>query len=113
MLAPLHFFRMEFLDEFEDAKAALACRFYAADLMRFLEYDDKGQFYTVVQKALTSCTLTQMPVCQHFRPIYISGTHGIYIDYRLSIMACRLIIMNADSNRHAVAKAQALLARQR
>ena len=105
-------FRINIFDELLDAVSSRACRFSAQELMRILAYDDAKQFGVVIEAARRACWAQRIPIHYHFRTIFISDHGSVYQEYRLSGLACHLIIMNADPVYPAVAQAQLRLARR-
>ena len=111
-LVPYDPFRSSIFDELMDAVSLRACRFSAQELMRILEYDNAKQFGVVIEAARRACQTQRIPIHHHFRTIFISDCEAVYQDYRLSGLACYLIVMNADPVYPAVAQAQLRLARR-
>jgi hypothetical protein len=110
MLVPFDYFRNFLLDEVFEAVAISRCRYYAADLMESLDYNNRAMFQSVIKKAQFACAVMNIPLRHHFLPVYVSGVQGVYMDIRLSGLACSLIVMNADPQFPAVARAQAFMA---
>lgn len=100
------------IDELLDAISMRECHFSAQALMHNLEYDDAQRFRTVIEAAVRACAVQHMPVQHHFRTIFISDHETVYQDYRLSWLACYLIVMNADPAYPVVAQAQLRLAQR-
>ncbi len=79
---------------------------YASDLMTILEYTTLKSFDTVINKAISTCSTLQIPILNNFVQIERDGI----LDYKLSRFACYLVVMNADSKKTNVAKAQVYFA---
>jgi DNA-damage-inducible protein D len=71
-------------------------------LMGLLGYTNWSSFEGVINKAVTACMSVKASTLDHFRR---DGS-----DYRLTKFACYLVVMNADSRKTEVAKAQAYFA---
>ncbi|MFC1585298.1 hypothetical protein ACFL5V_07110 [Fibrobacterota bacterium] len=107
---PFDYFRNFLLDEVREAAALSQCRYYADELMGSLDYSNRAMFQSVIKKAQCACSVMKIPLRHHFLPVYFSSSQGVYINFRLSGLACRLIVMNADPQFPAVARAQAYMA---
>jgi DNA-damage-inducible protein D len=95
------------MDLFEDATASDR-QFYGSDLARILGYENNTAFDEAIHIALDACAALHIKVRQHFQPLYRQSDGGLYADWKLSRLACTLIILHADPTRPAVMKAQLL-----
>jgi len=89
----------------EDAMAS-HCLFYGSDIARTLGYETDHTFDEVIHTAIRACAALQVTVRYHFLPLYRQGDIGLYADWRLSRLACTLIVMHADPNHPEVTEAQ-------
>jgi hypothetical protein len=101
----------ELRDLLEEARSS-QCRYYGSDLARTLGYDDAAAFRVVVEDAMRECTALQILARHHFRVIFRQGSAGVYSDFKLSRLACVLIVLVADSRRPAVSAAKLSLLKQ-
>jgi len=74
----------------------------ASVLMEHLGYETWQSFSKAINKAMVTCNTLSIPIMENF--VQIEG------DFKLSRFACYLIVMNADSKKIAVARAQAYFA---
>ncbi len=111
MLVPIEYFEFErqIKQSIIDNLATLQCKYSAFELMDALTYHDRKEFDLIVDKAQNTCISLHIPLSCHFRTVYIAQSDGLRRDYRLSRFACYLIVVNADSDYEAVARAQVLL----
>jgi len=112
MLVPYGYFEREeqLCERLQEAFTFRECVYCETDLMTVLTYEDRALFESIIEKAMDACTLLNIPVELHFRPLYEYVEQGLRLEYRLSQFACCLITINADSVHPAVAQAQIALA---
>ncbi len=89
----------------EDAMASHRL-FYASDLARTLGYENDPIFDEVIHTAMRVCVALHIAVRYHFLPLFRQGNDGLYVDWKLSRLACILIIMHADLTHPEVMDAQ-------
>ena len=70
---------------------------YASELLNRLLLSSKFDMENSVRKAIAIFRLTGIPVQEHIRGIYRSDFNGTRKDWRLSELACSLIILSSDS----------------
>jgi DNA-damage-inducible protein D len=80
---------------------------YASELMTYLGYANMKTFTNAINKAIATCTTLQIPIMDNF--FQFINELGEY-DYKLSRFACYLVVMNSDTRKEPVAKAQAYFA---
>ena len=71
-------------------------RYYASELLRKLVHKRDFQIEPAIRKAITICKLTGIPVQDHFRAVYRCDASGLSRDWKLSELACSLIIVSYD-----------------
>lgn len=81
-------------------------RYYASELLNRLMHTDDFDFDAAVRKAIAILRLTQIPVQQHFLCIYRSDAGGTRRDWKMSELACSLIIMSAEPTRKEIMEMQ-------
>lgn len=90
------------LRDFEETGTKQGATWAEADLMKRLEYSDKGSFRRVLFKAMKAClSLNKNPATDFIQ----SGSQ-----YKLTRFACYLVCMNADPRKVPVAVAQGYFA---
>lgn len=88
----------------------LRYRYYASELLEELGQTDEANLQHSIRKTMAVMRLTGIPVQQHFTEIYRSHPAGTRIDWKISGLACSLIIINYESPEQGImALKQALL----
>ncbi len=90
---------------------------YARELMVALNYSKWSNFVAVIDKAKSSCKLSNNNINDHFadvgKTIHMpKGATKTIDDYKLSRYACYLIAQNGDSRKESIALAQTYFAVQ-
>lgn len=90
---------------------------YARELQQLLGYSRWEDFEKAVQRGITACENTGVPVENHFREVpkmvrLGSGSHREVRDYMLTRYACYLIAQNGDPRKDEIAFAQSYFAIQ-
>ncbi len=73
----------------------LKYHYYASELLSRLMQSDDFDFDASIRKAIAVLRLTGIPVQEHFSCIYRSDIMGTKRDWKLSELACSLIVINA------------------
>lgn len=88
----------------------------ARELMSLLGYDRWENFINAMNKAMTSCTMSNVAIDDHFRETTKIVQTGIapkpILDYQLTRYACYLIAQNGDPRKEEIAFAQSYFAIQ-
>lgn len=94
-------------DDGTDEKA-----WWASDFAQMLGYGDMITFAKVIRRAMTACLSINMDCSDEFAKVkrVVDGSLGD--DYKLTRFACYMVVMNADSKKHQVARAQVYFAKQ-
>lgn len=74
----------------------LRYRYYASDLLKSYLQTQNNNIESSIRRAIAIMRLTGLPANQHFRRIYRSDSRGLFGDWRLSELACGLIILSLD-----------------
>ena len=90
---------------------------YARELMVVLQYKKWQNFEAIINKAMISCTNSEINVLDHFADVSKmvkigSGAEREQHDYKLTRYACYLIAQNGDSRKKVIAIAQTYFAVQ-
>jgi len=95
-----------FIGEFREALKNRECRFYASDLMALLGKSFEKDFEFTLRKAITVCKMAHIPARDHFKLLFRSLSNVIVKDWKLSALACSLLIMESDSSDKKVVELQ-------
>jgi hypothetical protein len=72
-------------------------RYYASELLSSLLQKDDFNLDSSIRRAIAILKLTGVPVQNHFLCVYRSDSSGIRRDWKLSELACSLIIISYDN----------------
>ena len=81
-------------------------KFYASDIMEQLDYESYDDMTIVLNRAMQACSAMNISVQQHFRQVYRYDGEKTWLDWKLSTLACYLVVVNADPGNPVVARAQ-------
>ena len=80
--------------------------FFVSDVMKNLNINDETEITISINRTLDVCHNLKISVPQNFKKIYRSDGYNIHTDWKISSLACYLIIINCNPNNETVAKAQ-------
>ena len=86
--------------------------YYGSDIAATLGYESDHAFEEVIRTAIHACVTLHVTVKYHFLPLYRQGDDGLYADWKLSRLACTLIVLHADPEHPEVTEAQLQLLRK-
>ena len=84
-------------------------RYYASELLNQMMQTDDFNFEAAVRKAIAILRLTGNPVQQHFSCVYRSTVQGTRRDWKMSELACSLVIISAKPANQDIEKVQQAL----
>jgi hypothetical protein len=79
---------------------------YASDLLNNLLRSPEFDMDNSVKKTIAVFRITGIPVQEHICCVYRSDSRGIRKDWRLSELACSLIILTSDSTSNKIREVQ-------
>jgi hypothetical protein len=82
---------------------------YASELTDRLKISD-DEFDDAMERAFSACISLDISIKNNFRSVYRSFENYLVTDWKLSSLACYLIIINADPANANVARVQLLFA---
>lgn len=98
-------------DKFEEqSKENGFTYWFASSMMHFLGYESMASFQKAINKAMTTCNTINIPIIENFEQIQRIVDNKTILDFKLSRVACFLVVMNADSKKKQVAQAQVYFA---
>jgi DNA-damage-inducible protein D len=98
-------------DQFESSSNENGFTFWwASDLMSFMDYSSRQSFDKIINKSMQICHSLNIPIIENFIQEIRDVNDKQQYDYKLSRFACYLTVMNGDSKKEPVAKAQVYFA---
>ena len=76
----------------------LKYRYYASELLRRMVHSADIDLDASVRRAIAVLKLTGLPVQEHISCVYRSDRSGVNRDWRLSELACSIIIISYESS---------------
>ncbi|MFW5821848.1 MAG: hypothetical protein ACOCU7_00545 [Tangfeifania sp.] len=80
--------------------------YYASELLSRLMQSDDFDFNASVRKAIAILRLTGIPVQQHFSCVYRSAAQETRRDWKMSELACSLVVISAEPANIEITKIQ-------
>lgn len=90
----------EFLEQLGELN--LVC--FASDAARELEFEDIRELHMAISRAMEICIHAGIPVTGNFRRVFTCSGTTITYDWKLSVLAYRLVCINGSTSNPAVAK---------
>jgi hypothetical protein len=84
-------------------------RYYASELLNRLMQSEDFNFEASVRKAIAILRLTGVPVQEHFSCIYRSADRGMRRDWKMTELACSLMIISARAENQEIEEIQQAL----
>lgn len=95
-----------YLNEFIRQNTVAHLRYYASEVIESLGLYEEEELRTAVNRALNICSTLHIPINSNFRTIYRYNGNNLITDWKISELACYLIIINANPSNTKVAEAQ-------
>ncbi|HRG52012.1 MAG TPA: hypothetical protein PLL00_04185 [Bacteroidia bacterium] len=84
--------------------------YYASDIEQSMGFTD-DDMETAIERAFQACSTMHITIEDHFKPIFrTDNSHELLNDWKLSSLACYLLIINANPSNSNVAKVQLFFA---
>jgi DNA-damage-inducible protein D len=80
--------------------------YFASDIMETLNIEDKEEIDLSLERALQVCSALNIPVHFNFKKVYRFDGENLISDWKISSLACYLLIINCSTVNEHVAKAQ-------
>lgn len=91
----------------------LDLRYYASDIMESLDCEDSEEMNEAIARVLQVCHSLDIPLGKNFKRIYRYDGDRLCIDWKLSSLACYLLMINGNPCNPNVARAQLFFAARR
>ena len=80
--------------------------YFLRDIMNNLNIDDSAEIDIAVQRSFDACKILHISKNENFKKIYRFDGENLHIDWKISSLACYLIIINCNPINKFVARAQ-------
>ncbi len=87
--------------------------FFASDIMNFLKIFETSEIDNSFNRAFQAYSTLNIPISINFKKVYRFDGENLITDWKLSSLACFLIIINCNPSNPEVAKAQLFFAQNR
>lgn len=91
------------VDEFADKPAELNLLRYASEAVKEMEFDSLEEMHESVKRAMKLCLAAGVPIKGNFRRVYKSFADGIMYDWKLSLLAYKLVCISGKYSNPNVA----------
>jgi hypothetical protein len=78
----------------------------ASDAAEEMGFEDTSEFHDAVERTMKLCLQAGVPLEGNFKRIYTCSRDGIVYDFKLSVLAYRMLCLNGGSSNSKVAKMQ-------
>lgn len=102
-------YRNPVIESFLSRINELNYRYYASELLNELMRSDDFDFDASVRKAIAILRLTGIPVQHHFSCVYRSEAGRTRRDWKMSELACCLVVMGAQPSNPGIEEVQQAL----
>ena len=84
--------------------------FFVGDIMEIMDIADTGEIASSLNRAIQACETLDIPFNKNFKRVYRFNGNALIADWKISALACYLVIINCNPNHERVAKAQLFFA---
>lgn len=84
--------------------------YFAGDIMETLDIVDATEITSSLNRAFQACGSLNIPFDKNFKRVYRFNGEELIVDWKISTLACYLIIINCSPSHESVAKAQLFFA---
>jgi|SRR6218665_222134 len=86
--------------------------YFLTDIMKALEISNTKEINAALNRVFHACATLRISFSENFKRVYRHNEGKLISDWKLSPLACYLVIINCDPNHENVAKAQLYFAVQ-
>lgn len=97
-----------FLEQMKDINLI----YYASEAADEMEFENAEEMHDAVKRSIELCLQANIPVDFNFKRIYTSSNEGIRYDWKLSVLAYRMVCLNGGSFNPNVARMQIKLIKE-
>ncbi len=80
--------------------------YFVSEIMSTLEIEDVDEIATSLNRAFQACVTLQLSFKRNFKKVYRSDGDNMIMDWKISPLACYLVVINCCPTHERVAKAQ-------
>lgn len=80
--------------------------YFAGDIMEMMDIEDSEEIAGSINRAFQACGTLNIPFNKNFKRVYRFNGEYLIADWKISPLACYLIIINCNPCHNNVAKAQ-------
>lgn len=84
--------------------------YFASEVMKNLEIEDDDEIASSINRAFQACSSLNIPFKRNFKKVYRSDGESVFADWKISPLACYLIVINCNPGNEHVARAQLFFA---
>ena len=84
--------------------------YFLSEIMESLEINDEFEISCSLKRAFLACRTINISISSNFKRVYRFDGTNLIIDWKISSLACYLILINCKPDRESVAKAQLFFA---
>ncbi len=111
-LVASHTYQSASVKEFIEQLKELNLVRYASDAAAEMEFDGIDELTDAIKRATEICIHAGIPLEGNFRRVYLCSGEGIVYDWKLSVLAYRLVCVNGWTSNPNVARLQIDLLKQ-
>ena len=80
--------------------------YFAGDIMEILAIENVAEIASSINRAVRACRTMGIPFSSNFKRVYRFDGKNLIADWKMSSLACYLLIINCNPCHQSVAKAQ-------
>ena len=80
--------------------------YFVSEIMNRLNIDNMDEIAMSLNRAFQACDILQLPIHRNFKRVYRFDGENMIVDWKISGLACYLVIINCNPGNENVAKAQ-------
>lgn len=84
----------------------LKLNYFLSDVMSDLNIENDNEIQYSLNRTFAACNTLHISKHQNFKKIYRYDGENLYIDWKISSLACYLVIINCNPSNEFVARAQ-------
>jgi hypothetical protein len=97
------------IDDYDSITDESGLRYFASDAAQEMGFSGPEELQEAVLRAGNLCLAQGLPLKQNFKRIYRCTENGVYCDWKLSVLAYRLVCLNGYTLNPRVAALQVKL----